>query len=347
MKQTYNVNIEGHEALPTPEKIKKELPITSAISENVYRYRKTIEAILSGKDKRTMVITGPCSIDHIGAALEYAEKLSKLSEEVSDRFFVIMRAYFDLPRTTVGWKGMIYDPCIDDSCRIEKGIRLARKFLLDLAGMGTPAATEMLEPVIPQYIADLISWAAIGARTTESQTHRQMASGLSMPTGFKNTTDGDIKVAIEAIKTAASKHTFLGVTDKGQMAFFKTKGNKFCHLVLRGGDTGPNYGSEYIAFARELMKKMNINPAIIIDCSHGNSFKKAEGQSIAFMDAINQISKSEMSIRGLMLESYLKHGKQESGKGKKIVPGLSITDACISWDETETLIRDAYSKIKI
>ncbi len=346
MKQTYNVNICRQEPLPSPQEVKSDLPISSEMSENVFAWRKSIENILSGTDKRLIIITGPCSIDNLDASMEYADKLAKLSQEVSDKIFIIQRAYFEKPRTIVGWKGLIYDPDLDGTCKIEKGLRMARKFLLGLAEKGLPAATEMLEPMVPQYIADLISWGAIGARTTESQTHRQMASGLSMPTGFKNTTDGDIQVAIEAIKAAAHKHIFLGVIDDGRMGTFHTSGNKFCHLVLRGGSGGPNYGSEYIAFARELMKKAGITPAIIIDCSHGNSLKKPELQHIPFRDAIKQISAGETAIKGLMLESYLKAGRQDVKPGSPLVPGLSITDACISWEETETLIREAHANLK-
>lgn len=347
MKQTYNVNIESQEPLPTPQSIRSEFPITDAIAENVAAARNAIEDILSGSDKRLMVITGPCSIDNIEAANEYAARMAELSPKVSDKIFLIMRAYFEKPRTVIGWKGLIYDPFLDGSfTNIEAGIKLARKLLLHLAELKIPAATEMLEPVIPQYIADLISWAAIGARTTESQTHRQMASGLSMPTGFKNTTDGDIQVAIEAIRAAGSPHTFLGVIDDGHMGFFRTRGNKFCHLVLRGGTNGPNYGSEYIAFTRELMKKAKLNPAIVIDCSHGNSLKKPELQSVAFRDAIRQISEGETVIKGLMLESYLTPGKQDINHDRGMVPGLSVTDACIGWAETEALILETHSKLK-
>ncbi len=344
MKQTFNVNIESQEPLPTPDEIRRELPISPEASDNVYAFRKAIMDILDGRDRRLMVIAGPCSVDNMDACGEYARRLAGLAREVSGKLLVIMRAYLEKPRTVVGWKGMIYDPMLDGSCRIEKGIRISRKFLIELAEMGLPAATEMLEPVIPQYVADLISWAAIGARTTESQTHRQLASGLSMPVGFKNTTDGDIQVAVEAIRAAAAQHSFLGVIDDGRTGIFRTRGNKYCHLILRGGTSGPNYGSEYVAFAKEIMRKSGINPAVIIDCSHGNSGKDCSRQAAVFHDSLRQVCRGGGTIKGLMLESYLHQGRQELAPDK-MLPGLSITDACIGWEETETLIRHAHKEI--
>ena len=344
MKQTFNVNIVSQEPLPTPNEIRQELPLSSLASDNVYEFRRTIENILDGKDKRLMIFSGPCSIDNIEAAKDYAKRLLKLSKEVSDKIFIIMRAYFEKPRTIVGWKGMVYDPFLDGSCQIEKGIRISRKLLIELAEAGVPVATEMLEPVIPQYIADLVSWAAIGARTTGSQTHRQLASGLLMPTGFKNTTDGDIRIAVEAIRSAGSQHTFLGVIDDGRTGIFRTRGNKYCHLVLRGGSNGANFGSEYVAFSKEILGKAGLAPAMIVDCSHGNSNKECGRQSIAFRDALDQISHGETAIRGLMLESYIIAGRQDINIGK-MTPGLSVMDACIGWEETESIIREAHSKL--
>ncbi len=345
MRKTFNVNILSQEPLPTPEEIRCELPMSPEAADSVYAARRTIEKILCGKDSRLLVITGPCSIDSIDAARDYAQRLRQLARRVEDKIYLVMRAYFEKPRTVVGWKGMVYDPHLDGSCHIETGIRISRQFLLELAAAGIPAGTEILEPVIPQYIADLVSWASIGARTSGSQTHRQLASGLSMPTGFKNGTDGEIQVAVEAIRAAASSHTFLGVIDDGRTGIFRTKGNRYCHLVLRGGANGPNYGSEYVAFTKELMRKSGVVPAIIIDCSHGNSGKKPEMQAVSWRDALGQIAAGETAIRGLMLESYILSGRQEIAAPGKMHPGLSITDACIGWDETRALIEKAHATL--
>jgi 3-deoxy-7-phosphoheptulonate synthase len=342
MKKTYNVNIARQEPIPSPREIREELPITASAAENVYAGRAAVQNILLGADPRLMIITGPCSVDDVGSASEYARRLAALSRKTSGRLLLIMRAYFEKPRTTTGWKGLIYDPGMDGSYNMETGIRLARKLLLELAELGVPAGSEMLEPLIPQFIADLVSWAAIGARTTESQTHRQMASGLSMPVGFKNTTDGDIRSAVDAVKTAAAKHAFLGFTDDARMGIFHTKGNKFCHPVLRGGSDGPNYGSEYIAFTSELLRKSGLPRALIVDCSHGNSGKRADRQCVAFRDALRQISGGETAIKGLMIESHLKAGKQDMEKLSTLEPGVSVTDECVGWDETERLVLEAY-----
>jgi len=342
MKQIFNVNIERQNPIPTPQEIRTELAVPDSIAESVYRHRKEIEDVIARRDKRLLLIAGPCSVDNVDAALEYGARLAKLQKEIAPKFLVVMRTYFEKPRTTVGWKGLIYDPDLrNKSYNIEKGLRIARNLLLNLAGMGLPLATEFLDPVIPQYIADLISWAAIGARTTESQTHRQMASGFSMPTGFKNSTDGSIVVAIDAIKTAAARHAFLGVIEDGRMGVFQTKGNKNCHVVLRGGADGPNYGSEYIAFAKELMRKSGVLPSIVVDCSHGNSMKNPLKQVDVLMDVAGQVMAGETVISGVMMESYLQTGRQEVACEKDIVPGLSITDACLGWAETEAAIRKA------
>ena len=343
MNKVYNINIVSQAPLPTPNEIHSELPITDDLENFIEESRRQLIDILNHKDERFLVIAGPCSINDIPSAVEYAERFRKLQKKVSDKLFLIMRAYFEKPRTTVGWKGMIYDPEMDKSFQIEQGLRLSRKLLLRLADMGIPTATEFLDPIIPQYLCDLITWAAIGARTTESQTHRQMASGMSMPIGFKNATDGSISIAIDAIKTAAAQHSFLGVINDGRTGIFNTKGNPNCHIVLRGSSIDPNYGSEYIAFSRELLRKAGLNQAIVVDCSHGNSHKMPKNQIKAAQDVIGQRRDGDKAVIGIMLESYLKEGRQEIGE--YMVPGLSVTDACLGWDNTEELILSAYHSL--
>jgi 3-deoxy-7-phosphoheptulonate synthase len=340
-----NANIENHAPLSAPEVVRGELPLSETAGETVVKAREAIADVLEHKDDRHLLVVGPCSIHCEEAAKEYAGRLAKLNEDVSDRILLAMRVYFEKPRTTIGWKGLIYDPDLDNTYNIEKGIRLARQILLDVNELGMPAAVEMLDPVTPQYTADLVAWAAIGARTSESQTHRQLASGLSMPVGFKNATDGSIQVAVDAVKTAASKHSFLGVTSDGRTAVFNTTGNKLCHVILRGGGTGEtNYGSEHIAYTRELMKKAGLTPSIMVDCSHGNSAKQPERQIDVMHDVIRQVTRGDRDIIGTMLESNLRTGKQDMSSGR-IEPDLSITDACLGWDETETLIRDVHEKL--
>ena len=345
MKQVYNVNIENEFPLPTPEEIRNELPVNPEIAEKIWRFRQEIRDIIRRKDKRILMICGPCSIDSIPAALEYAARLSELRRQVADKFMIVMRAYFEKPRTTIGWKGLVYDPDLDRSFHIEKGLRLTRKILLDLARLDMPAATEILEPIIPQYIADLISWASIGARTSESQTHRQLASGLSMPVGFKNSTDGSIPVAVDAIRTASAKHSFLGVIDDGRTGVFNTSGNAYCHLILRGGIHAPNYTSEYIAFAKELMIREKVFPAIVVDCSHANSQKNPLKQKDIMRNVMDQIRAGQSAICGVMLESYMKTGNQPIAEKGCIIPGLSVTDPCLGWEETRDLILEAAGRI--
>lgn len=349
MKKVYNVNIEAEYPLPTPREILSELPLTSEMTDFVFQARGETAAILKREDKRILMICGPCSIDSIPAATEYAFRLRQLQEKVGDKMMLIMRTYFEKPRTTIGWKGLAYDPDLDESFNIEKGLRLARKLLIQLAEMKLPTGTEMLSAIIPQYFADLITWASVGARTSESQTHRQLASGLSMPVGFKNSTDGSIATAVDAIKTAAAQHSFLGVINDGRTGVFRTKGNPLCHVILRGAMHMPNYTSEYVAFAKELLRRRKIDtPSIIIDCSHGNSQKNPQNQPKVLSDIVGQINSGESAISGVMLESYIKPGRQEivSDKGK-MIPGLSITDACLGWQETEKTILDAYETLRL
>ena len=344
MLKSNNVNIASRSLLSPPGAVRSELPLSLVAVMKVVSDRQTVMDILDGRDKRIMMIVGPCSIHDPAAAIEYAERLKKLSEDVADRFYIIMRTYFEKPRTTVGWKGLIYDPDINHSYNIEKGIFVARKLLIKIIDLGLPVATEMLDPLFAQYIADAVTWAAIGARTTESQPHRQLASGLSMPVGFKNATDGSLQIAIDAISTARSEHSFIGVTEDGHVGVFRTKGNPYCHLVLRGGEH-PNYTAEYIAFLKVAMRRANLRPNVVIDCSHANSGKDYRKQHIAFQDAIEQIVAGEDSIIGLMLESYLKCGNQKIKPGIPPAPDISITDGCIGWEETEELIRDAYERL--
>lgn len=345
MKRVYNVNIEAQHPLPTPQEIHAELPLRPEMEDFVARSRETIENIIHRRDRRLLVVAGPCSIDNYDAAIDYADRLKTLAKKVESKFVLVMRTYFEKPRTTIGWKGMVYDPDLDKTFNIEKGLRLSRKLLLAMAEKEIPTATEFLDPIIPQYLSDLISWAAIGARTTESQTHRQLVSGLSMPVGFKNATDGSIHIAIDAIKTASAKHSFLGVINDGRTGVFHTKGNRNCNIILRGSATATNYGSEYIAFTEELMRKSGMEPSIIIDCSHGNSLRNPLNQPIAFRDVIGQVKNGATAIAGVMLESYLKTGKQPMKSRAELTYGLSITDGCLGWDETEALILEQYAAL--
>jgi 3-deoxy-7-phosphoheptulonate synthase len=347
MERTYNVNIERISELPTPKEIKSDYPLSPEAEETVISGRTEIGNILERRDDRHLMVVGPCSIHNVDDALSYAERLQRLAKEVQDRILLIMRVYFEKPRTTVGWKGLIYDPNLDDSGDIALGLRLARRIMLEIAEMGMPTASELLEPVIPQYVTDLLSWAAIGARTAESQTHRQMASGLSMPIGIKNSTDGNVKVAVEAIKTAASSHAFIGVTEDGRIALFHTRGNSHGHLVLRGGLNGPNYGTEYIAFTRELMRKNKLVPNIIVDCSHGNSRKQPKLQIDVMRDAIRQIVAGNRDIVGTMVESNLLEGSQDIPQDITMLQsGVSVTDACLGWQDTESLIREVHRSLE-
>ena len=345
MLTSNNINILSRSPLTSPKAIKSELPLSLDAIAKVLNARQEIRDILDRKSKKLMMIVGPCSIHNRDSALKYARKLNELREKVNDKICIIMRVYFEKPRTTIGWKGLIYDPEINGSYNIEQGIFLARKLLLQIVDLGLPVGTEMLDLILPQYVSDAVSWAAIGARTTESQTHRQLASGLSMPVGFKNATDGNLQIAIDAIKTANSAHSFIGVTEEGQIGVFRTAGNPYGHIVLRGGNQ-PNYSAEYIAFLKVALKKAKIKCGIVVDCSHANSGKKHEHQRIALEDVIQQIRDGEDHIAGIMLESNLKPGNQKIVIGEKPDPEISITDSCIGWDETEELILSAYKSLK-
>ncbi|MBD3244230.1 MAG: 3-deoxy-7-phosphoheptulonate synthase [Chitinivibrionales bacterium] len=345
MERLENINIESFSTLPSPRRIRRDIPLTDKAAQKAAEGRHAIERILRRESDRFIIVSGPCSVHNVDAALEYARRLKELSDQVGDRILLVMRAYVEKPRTTLGWKGLIYDPDLDGSCDIERGLHVSRKLLSDIAEMGLPVGCEVLDPVMPQYLADLVSWAVIGARTTESQTHRQLVSGLSMPTGFKNPTDGSIKVAVEAIQTAAAHHSFLGVTDEGRSGLFRTRGNPFCHLVLRGGTLGPNHGAEHVAFARVLMQKVGVAPNIVVDCSHANSGKRAERQGAVLDDIVEQVVGGETALVGAMLESNLKPGRQDMACAHDIEPDQSITDACIGWESTRELVLSAYERL--
>ncbi|MBN2652707.1 MAG: 3-deoxy-7-phosphoheptulonate synthase [Spirochaetales bacterium] len=346
MPRTNNINILSKTPLISPEELWKELPLTEETSSLVVDARRKVQDLLHGNSaQKLMVITGPCSIHCIDEAVAYAKKLEKLNEEVSDKILLVMRVYFEKPRTVVGWKGLIYDPDLNGSYDFEKGLRTARQLILEIAGMGLPVATEILDPIITQYIADAVAWAAIGARTTESQTHRQLVSGLSMPTGFKNATNGNIQVAIDAIKAASHNHSFLGVLKDGRTGVFRTKGNPDCHLVLRGGKDYPNYQSEWIAYSAERMRKEGVKPNIIIDCSHANAQGSFLNQIDVMNDIVGQLKSGTKAIKGVMLESNLMCGNQKIAAREELKFGVSITDPCLGWEETEKVIRMTYENL--
>lgn len=347
MELTDNLNIKQFKKLTTPEQLKQEWPETEAASHLVAQSRQAVQRILRGEDPRRMLITGPCSLHDEEATLDYARRLQKAQKESSDRVLIIMRAYFEKPRTTLGWKGMLYDPHLDGSYDLDEGIRKSRKLLCQIAEIGLPTATEFLDPIVPQYLADLITWAAIGARTTESQIHRQMASGLSMPIGFKNATDGNLGIAMDAIQSASNPHSFLGIDRNGQVIVAETRGNKYGHLVMRGGSGGPNFASEYVVFAEVLLRKAHVPNGIVIDCSHANSHKNHKRQREALSDIADQIRSGNKSISGVMLESFIKEGKQSIGSAGGLKYGVSLTDGCIGWEETEDLIGELARAIDI
>ena len=342
-----NLNVISKDLLPTPAVVKKALPVTEKVTMTVASGRKTIQEILDRKDKRLFAVVGPCSIHDLKAAREYAGRLKLLADEVAKTLVLVMRVYFEKPRTTVGWKGMINDPDMDDSFQIEKGLRMARTFLLELAEMGIPAATEALDPITPQFLSDLITWTAIGARTTESQTHREMSSGLSTPVGFKNGTDGSLQVAINALCSVSRPHHFLGINQLGQCAVFHTRGNDYGHIVLRGGGGHSNYDAKSIAVCEADLKQAGLAANIVVDCSHGNSNKNPSQQTVVLNDCVNQISEGNDSIVGFMLESNLESGNQKVPEDlSKLRYGVSVTDACIDWSTTEKTLRETDLRLK-
>jgi 3-deoxy-7-phosphoheptulonate synthase len=342
-----DLNIESIDTLLTPQQLKAQMPLEGAALESVRNARQTIFDILDRKDPRLFVVVGPCSIHDPKAALDYAERLQKLAAEVQDSLYIVMRVYFEKPRTSVGWKGLINDPFMDDTFQIEEGLKLGRKLLLDIVSMGLPASTEALDPISPQYLQDLIAWSAIGARTTESQTHREMSSGLSSAVGFKNGTDGGLMVAVNAMQSVSHPHRFLGINKDGQVAVVRTKGNPYAHVVLRGGSAGPNYDSVHVAQAEEELRKGGVNTNIMIDCSHANSNKDPSIQSLVLKDVTHQILEGNQSIIGVMLESNINFGNQKIPADlKELKYGVSVTDACIDWAETERSIKEMAAKLK-
>ena len=342
-----DVNVQSIQPLVTPAQLKTELPLTEAAYQTVLKGRETIRNILDGNDKRLFVVIGPCSIHDIKAAHEYADRLKVLSDKIQDSIYVVMRVYFEKPRTTVGWKGLINDPDMNDSFNIEKGLRLGRKLLLDLNEKGLPCATEALDPNSPQYYQDLISWSAIGARTTESQTHREMSSGLSSPVGFKNGTDGGLTVATNAMQSVKHGHSFLGLNENGQVSVIRTNGNPYAHVVLRGGNGKPNYDAGSVAEAEAALAKAKVSNKIMIDTSHANSNKDPFLQPLVLKNITEQILDGNKSIVGIMVESHLKGGRQDIPENLcDLEYGKSVTDGCIDWDTTEKVLLEMHEALK-
>ncbi|HUB68590.1 MAG TPA: 3-deoxy-7-phosphoheptulonate synthase [Candidatus Methylacidiphilales bacterium] len=348
MKNELNdIRIRAVEPLFTPAELKKALPVPDAVSHHVAAARVRIARIIQGDDHAFLAIVGPCSIHDAEQGLFYARRLMALRRKVEDVIFLVMRVYFEKPRTTVGWKGLITDPHLDGTDDIAAGLRQARSFLLQVGKLGLPAASEFLDPVVPQYIADLISWAAIGARTTESQTHREMSSGLSMPVGFKNGTDGDYQSALDAMLSARSRHSFLGISPKGLVSIIRTNGHPSTHLVLRGGRKSPNCDPATINQALEKMSQLGLTPSLLVDCSHANSNKQPLAQPQVWKSILQLHLKQEPRIIGAMLESNLKTGRQDLIPGRRLKPGLSITDPCLGWKETEKLILESAKQLRV
>ncbi|MBT8338898.1 MAG: 3-deoxy-7-phosphoheptulonate synthase [Desulfatitalea sp.] len=344
--KTFDLYVKEFAPLISPDALKQEMPISESATQMVQSGRRAIQAIIDREDKRLMVITGPCSIHDEAAAMDYARRLKDLQEQVKTHLYLVMRVYFEKPRTTVGWKGLINDPYLNDTCDIFAGLKMARALLDRIASLGLPAATEVLDPFTPQYLAGLMSWAAIGARTTESQTHRDMASGLSMPVGFKNGTDGNLSVALNAMIAAGSPQHFLGIDHNGLASVVHTTGNPYAHLVLRGGKR-PNYDSVSIREVLGMLQKKELHESLVVDCSHANSNKQYQEQAVVWKDVIRQRMAGNASIVGMMLESNIYEGRQNNtGDLKDLAYGVSITDACISWETTAELILWAYNQLK-
>jgi 3-deoxy-7-phosphoheptulonate synthase len=347
MSSTSDLRILNTRPLITPAILEDELPLDTDLAAFVSKARTEIARIVRGLDDRLLAIVGPCSVHDTGAALEYAHRLASVSDELSGELCVVMRVYFEKPRTVVGWKGLINDPCLDGSFQINRGLRLARQLMLDVTKAGLPIATEFLDTTLGQYYADLVSWGAIGARTTESQVHRELASGLSMPVGFKNRTDGDVQVAVDAIRSAGHPHVFPSLTHEGMPAVLETAGNEHAHLVLRGGSrTGPNYTAEHVQHAVGLLNSASIQPAIVVDCSHGNSAKQYARQSEVSACVADQVAQGQRALIGVMLESHLVAGNQNLASGRPLVYGQSITDACLDFDETIPLLHRLASSVR-
>ena len=346
MKKIHDLNIESYSPITPPQIYREDVAISDFSSKVVAESRETVSKIIDGQDKRILLITGPCSIHDVDAGLEYAGRLTELSKEVKN-FYIVMRVYFETPRTTVGWNGLINDPDLDNTFKLDKGYRKARTFLAGVTSMGMPTATEFLDPFTPQYLADIVSWGAIGARTTESQTHRQMASGLSMPIGFKNGTGGSIQIAVDAMTAARDEHAFLGINEQGQSCIIHTTGNKYSHLILRGSTQGTNFDEKSVSDALSLVESQGMNPTVVVDCSHANCGKDHKKMNIAFKELIRQRSKKiNPGIVGIMLESHINEGNQKLSDPAELAYGVSITDPCINWEETVELIKEADQEIE-
>lgn len=345
MIQVKDLRILKMEKLITPNQLLEKYPVDDDIVNFVSESRKQVNDIICGRDRRLLAIVGPCSIHNIDSALEYGQKLKKLSEKVNKSLFIVMRTYFEKPRTIDGWKGLIVDPNLDGSYQIEKGLEMARKLLLELTKMKLPLGCEVLDPIVPQYIDDLISWASIGARTSESQVHRSLASGLSTAVGFKNSTNGNIRLAVNAIKAASLPSSFIGINRQGIDAVMRTTGNECGHLILRGGSNSPNYYEDDVKYAVALLKEAKLNSSIVIDCSHGNSRKQSKRQPRVLSNLIDQVRWGQQSIKGFMIESNLFDGAQKIVDPKDLEYGVSVTDACMGWEQTEALLIEAAEKL--
>lgn len=342
-----NIHIAAFDPMPAPDEIHARLPLSDAAANTVDQGRQALRDILERKDHRLFVVVGPCSIHDPVAGLDYARRLKALSAEVDDTLLLVMRVYFEKPRTTVGWKGYINDPFMDDSFRVDVGMEKAREFLLRINELGLPAGTEALDPISPQYYGDLIAWTAIGARTTESQTHREMSSGLSTPVGFKNGTSGDLTVAVNAILSASKPHSFLGINGQGAVAIVRTQGNPHGHVVLRGGDGRPNYDTVSVSLAEQALSKAKLPSNLVVDCSHANSYKKPDLQPLVMNDIVSQIRAGNRSLLGVMIESNIESGNQPIPSDlSQLRYGCSVTDACLDWESTERMIRDSATLLR-
>jgi 3-deoxy-7-phosphoheptulonate synthase len=341
-----NTNVTSFATMPSPVELHKKLPLTDKAFTTVMKGRETLRNILDRKDKRLFVVVGPCSIHDPVAGLDYARRLKALQAEVADTMVLVMRVYFEKPRTTTGWKGYINDPFMDDSFRVDVGMERARQFLLDVCELGLPTATEALDPISPQFLGDLIAWTAIGARTTESQTHREMSSGLSTPVGFKNGTDGDVEIAINAVLSSSSPHAFLGINDQGTVSIVRTSGNAYGHVVLRGGGGRPNYDSVSVTIAEQALTKAKLPTNLVVDCSHANSYKKPALQPLVMSDVIQQIRHGNKSLVGVMIESNIVSGNQPIPSDlSQLTYGCSVTDGCIGWEDTDAMLRSAHQEL--
>ena len=342
-----NINVSAFDPMPSPDEIAARLPLSASAAEEVRRDREVLRNILDRRDHRLFVVVGPCSIHDPLAGLDYARRLKALADAVGDTLYLVMRVYFEKPRTTTGWKGHINDPDMDDSFHVDQGMQKARQFLLELAELGLPAGTEALDPISPQYLGGLISWTAIGARTTESQTHREISSGLSTPVGFKNGTNGDVGIAVNAILSASRPHSFLGINGQGRTSIVRTRGNRYGHLVLRGGDGRPNYDTVSVQMAEQALRKAGLPTNIVVDCSHANSYKKHDLQPLVMADVVNQVRLGNRSLVGMMVESNIVAGNQAIPEDLDLLQyGCSVTDACVDWPTTEKMILDAATLLR-